>query len=227
MRSIVLVSFAVAFLVAVKAVNVITVTNCDPHTGCTQGCQSQEFNQGECLQESGTGLTVQLSCPKSPAVCIEVDYYSDAQCQNQQDTLNAVCGNCDGPSVGGNNFMVVCGALRSAVFYVYNCTDDTCGTCNNNKVVPFNKCENVNGLNFIIRPARDCKPVVLNQYNSTNCGGNLTSFQYPDGLCVAGTTFSCASSSTPAPEGAESKAAYRLAASSPKRVYLQGIRPKP
>lgn len=186
MRAILFAVVAIASVVSAK--DVIAVTNCQD-AQCTTGCQTQTFNQNQCLREQNSQDTVELSCPALPAVCTEIEYYSDSACTTKSATFNTVCGNCNG------EFQIVCGALEYAVYYVFQCSGN-CGVCNNDTVVPYNKCVNVDGKNFKVKPGFNCVPVGFNTYNVSSCGGTPVATQYPSGYCVGGSILTCKSNSS-------------------------------
>jgi hypothetical protein len=181
--------------------NIITITTCEPGSKCAKNCTDWAVvNQGECYQPFPSGeAALRANCSTSPGVCVEVDYYTDSKCQVPSTTLNAVCSSCQTPAVAPGFFYIECGALPDGVFLVYNCTDLSCGSCSNDKVVTFDQCQNVEGQFFIVRRPYDCRTVAVTRYNNTDCSGNGNDFQFPDGICSEAATVRCSTSPTQVP----------------------------
>lgn len=175
-------------IIAAQSSDVVNVTNCADQL-CESGCQSQIFQQNQCLTVDGEDdLTVKLSCYTGNSMCVHATIYQDSQCKVHTGSVavDTVCNSCQ------SNYTISCGALHNALFWAVNCTDNACQNCGGAIIVPFQKCTLVRPFGYVlVQGVYKCPAVQVTNFPSKDCSGTSWQFFYPSAHCVAGTIMQC------------------------------------
>lgn len=179
---------AVAFAAGRK----VSLTTCGDSLFCEGArCNTQNLTTGTCYGVEGSLVSLSLECSAGDHdPCISAKSYSDSECNTPYGALNALCSTCQ------DNFTFSCGALADGVFWVVNCTDNSCNNCGGAHIAIYNKCVALNpGVWGKATGMENCTAVTAKFYSgSQGCSGTPQYTRlYASGMCLVGTNFKCAS----------------------------------